>query len=123
LPSGSPGPSGPPGSHAPPPADAPLPRVFLTAREVGQQLGIRKSRVYELAAADLLPVVRMGRRMLFPCHGLDALATAAIERAKTEVLGAGTSYAEARRHAPLPMPRPSGNDSPRSGRPTGRRAA
>ncbi len=55
--------------------------------EVGQQLGIRKSRVYELAAAGLLPVVRLGRRMRFPRCGLDELAAAAIERAKAEVLG------------------------------------
>ena len=65
----------------------PVQRVFLTATEVGQQLGIRKSRVYELAAAGLLPVVRLGRRMRFPRRGLEELATAAIERAKAEVLG------------------------------------
>jgi excisionase family DNA binding protein len=65
------------------------PPIFLTAREVGQQLGIRKSRVYELAAAGLLPVVRLGRRMRFPRRGLEELAAAAIERTKAEVLGAG----------------------------------
>jgi excisionase family DNA binding protein len=57
-------------------------RIFLTAAEVGQELGLKKSRVYELAAAGLLPVVRLGRRMLFPRRGLDALVDTAIERAK-----------------------------------------
>jgi excisionase family DNA binding protein len=55
-------------------------RIFLTATEVGEQLGLKKSRVYELAAAGLLPVVRLGRKMLFPRRGLDALVEAAIER-------------------------------------------
>ncbi|MBI3971454.1 MAG: hypothetical protein HY332_09215 [Chloroflexi bacterium] len=38
--------------------------MFLTAAEVDRELGIRKSRVYELGAGGLLPVVRLGRRML-----------------------------------------------------------
>ena len=57
-------------------------RAFLSAVEVGERLGVRRSRVYELAAAGMLPVVRLGRRMFFPRHGLDALAEQAIERAK-----------------------------------------
>jgi len=61
-------------------------RKFLTAEEVGKQLGLRRSRVYELAAGGLLPVVRLGRRMLFPRHGLDELAQAAIERARAGLL-------------------------------------
>lgn len=40
-------------------------RMFLTAEEVGRRLGLRRSRVYELAAAGRLPVVRLGRRILF----------------------------------------------------------
>ncbi|CAA9291211.1 MAG: hypothetical protein AVDCRST_MAG77-4745 [uncultured Chloroflexi bacterium] len=64
----------------------PATRMFLTAHEVGQQLGIRKSRVYELAATGLLPVVRLGRRMLFPRRGLEQLAQAAINRAVAEAL-------------------------------------
>jgi len=116
-------PPAPPGPHSPLPGAAPLPRVFLTAREVGQQLGIRKSRVYELAAAGLLPVVRMGRRILFPCRGLDALATAAIERARSEVLGVDTSYPAGGGHAPLRAPNSGASDSRRSVRSTGRRAA
>jgi excisionase family DNA binding protein len=57
-------------------------RLFLTATEVGQQLGLGKSRVYALAADGLLPAVRLGRRMWFPRRGLEALADAAIERAE-----------------------------------------
>jgi excisionase family DNA binding protein len=54
-------------------------RLFLTTTEVGQQLGLGKSRVYALAAEGLLPTVRLGRRMWFPRRGLEALADAAIE--------------------------------------------
>ena len=61
-------------------------RLFLTAAEVGRQLGVRKSRVYELAAGGMLPVVRLGRRMLFPRRGLEELADAAIERARAKTL-------------------------------------
>ena len=57
-------------------------RMFLTAAEVGQHLGVRKSRVYELAAGGMLPTVRLGRRILFPRRGLDQLADAAIERSR-----------------------------------------
>jgi excisionase family DNA binding protein len=56
--------------------------MFLTAAEVGHELGIQKSRVYELAAGGMLPVVRLGRRVLFPRRGLEELADAAIERAR-----------------------------------------
>ena len=59
--------------------------MFLTAAEVGQELGLKKSRVYELAAAGLLPVVRLGRRILFPRRGLDALVDTAIERARARL--------------------------------------
>jgi excisionase family DNA binding protein len=54
---------------------------FLSAREVGVQLGLKPSRVYELAHAGALPVVRLGRRMWFPRRGLEALEAAAVERA------------------------------------------
>ena len=69
------------GSGRPPTADA-SERIFLTAAEVGRQLGVRKSRVYELAASGAIPVVRMGRRMLFPRKGLEELADTAIEQAR-----------------------------------------
>jgi excisionase family DNA binding protein len=63
--------------------DSPQPnRLFLTADEVGQQLGLKKSRVYELAAGGQLPVVRLGRRILFPRRGIDTLIDEAIERAR-----------------------------------------
>lgn len=54
--------------------------MFLTAREVGQLMGLKKSRVYELAAAELLPTVRLGRKILFSRRGILALDQAAIDR-------------------------------------------
>lgn len=60
-------------------------RVFLNAAEVGEQLGLRKSRVYELAAQGLLPNVRLGRRIWFPVRGLDALADAAIQESRNRL--------------------------------------
>jgi excisionase family DNA binding protein len=57
-------------------------RLFLSATEIGHQLGLQKSRVYALAAEGLLPTVRLGRRIWFPRRGLEALAEAAIERAR-----------------------------------------
>lgn len=60
-------------------------RMFLTAAEVGRELGIQKSRVYELAAGGMLPVVRLGRRMLFPRRGLEELVEVAIERARANL--------------------------------------
>ena len=77
-------------------SEAPL---FLTAREVGQQLGLKRSRVYELAAAGMLPVVRLGRRMLFPRRGLEELAEAAIARVRADVLDGGSSSQYRRRAA------------------------
>ncbi len=70
--------------------------IFLTVEEVGAQLRVRRSRVYELAASGLLPVVRLGRRMLFPRRGLEALADEAIARARA----AGAEPVEA--SPPLP---------------------
>ena len=67
-------------------ADESNSRVFLNASEVGEQLGLRKSRVYELAAQGLLPNVRLGRRIWFPVRGLDALADAAIQESRNRVL-------------------------------------
>jgi len=55
--------------------------LFLTAADVGTLLNLRKSRVYELAAADMLPVVRLGRKVLFSRGGILAMDQAAIDRA------------------------------------------
>jgi excisionase family DNA binding protein len=60
-------------------------RIFLNAAEVGRQLGLRKSRVYEMAAEGLLPSVRLGRRIWFPALGLDARADAAIEESRNRI--------------------------------------
>jgi excisionase family DNA binding protein len=54
--------------------------LFLNAKQVGQLMGWRKSRVYEAAAAGLIPSVRMGRRYLFPRRGIEALENMAVER-------------------------------------------
>jgi excisionase family DNA binding protein len=63
-------------------------RLFLSATEVSQQLGLCKSRVYALAAEGLLPTVRLGRRIWFPRRGLDALAEHAIETARERLADA-----------------------------------
>jgi len=55
--------------------------LFLSAAEVGALLGLKKSRVYELAAAELLPTVRLGRRVLFSRRGIAAMDQQSIERA------------------------------------------
>jgi hypothetical protein len=60
-------------------------RVFLNAAEVGRQLGLRKSRIYAMAAEGLLPNVRLGRRIWFPIRGLDAMVDAAIEESRRRV--------------------------------------
>jgi excisionase family DNA binding protein len=65
-------------------------RMFLTAEEVGRYLGLRRSRVYELAAGGRLPAVRLGRRILFPRRGLDALVKAAMDRVQPEAPGTGS---------------------------------
>lgn len=65
-------------------------RLFLNATEVGRELGIRKSRVYAMAAEGLLPAVRLGRRVWFPRRGLEALAEAAIERSKDQMAETAT---------------------------------
>ena len=58
-------------------------RLFLTVEEVGRRLGVRRSRVYELAASGLLPVVRLGRRLRFPRRGLESLAEEAMSRTRS----------------------------------------
>jgi excisionase family DNA binding protein len=62
-------------------------RLFLTVEEVGRHLGVRRSRVYELAASGLLPVVRLGRRLRFPRRGLETLADEAISRTRPALPG------------------------------------
>jgi len=56
--------------------------MFLTAAEVGAILRLKKSRVYQLAAAGILPSVRLGeRKILFSRRGLETLDQEAIDRA------------------------------------------
>jgi excisionase family DNA binding protein len=59
-------------------------RRFLTAAEVGALLGLRKSRVYELAAAGALPAVRLGvRKLVFSLRAIEELEREATDRART----------------------------------------
>jgi len=53
----------------------------MSAGEVGKLLELKKSRIYELAAAGHLPTVRLGRRILFSRRGIEELERVAIERA------------------------------------------
>ena len=50
-------------------------RLFLTAAEVGRQLGVRKSRVYALAASGLIPSVRLGPKKLIPLQARELSRT------------------------------------------------
>ena len=56
-------------------------RAFLSASEVGDRLGLKKSRVYQLVQSGDLHVVRLGRRVMFPREGLEELGRAAVQRA------------------------------------------
>jgi excisionase family DNA binding protein len=46
--------------------------ALMTAKQAAQLLRISRSRVYELAQADLLPVVRLGRTVRFSPAALQA---------------------------------------------------
>lgn len=56
---------------------------MLTAAEVGELFGLSPKRVWDQANHGRLPVVRLGRRMFFPRHGIEIMQRAAIERALT----------------------------------------
>jgi hypothetical protein len=73
---------------------------------VGAQLGVGRSRVYELAAGGLLPVFRLGRRLYFPRRGLEALADAAIARASVRLDPADDVVTDRRAWGP-----PTGSDA------------
>lgn len=71
-----------PAADAEKPMDADSPKMFLSAAEVGAILHLKKSRVYQLAAAGILPSIRLGqRKILFSRRGLEALDQKAIDRA------------------------------------------
>jgi Helix-turn-helix domain len=58
-------------------------RLFLSVEEAGLlAFGVKKSRAQQMAAAGLIPTIRLGRRLLVPRKALEALADGAIERAK-----------------------------------------
>ena len=62
--------------------DIPTDPLFLSAADVGKILGLRKSRVYELAASGAVPTIRLSpRRALFSRRGIEPLDQAAVDRA------------------------------------------
>ena len=66
-------------------------REFLTVPEAGALvLGVKSARSYEAAHQGLLPVVRLGKRMLVPRRALEALTDDAIARMRErlELVGA-----------------------------------
>lgn len=56
------------------PQDSPNPRVLLTFRETRDTLGVSDSLLRRLTAEDLVPHVRLGRRVLYPRARILALA-------------------------------------------------
>ena len=49
-----------------------IPKLALTVREAGEALGLSHRSVQDLIAAQALPIVRCGRRVLIPVEGLRA---------------------------------------------------
>jgi excisionase family DNA binding protein len=45
-------------------------KLLLKPEEVGPLIGFGRSKVYELLAADILPSVRVGRRIRVPAEAL-----------------------------------------------------
>ena len=56
-------------------------RQTLTVEEAARVLGIGRGLAYELAREGRIPVVRLGRRVLVPRSGLEAMLRAAIRDA------------------------------------------
>lgn len=50
----------------------PLPKLLLTTKEAGQVLGLGRTKVYELLAANQLPSVQVGGSRRITLHGLVA---------------------------------------------------
>ena len=55
-----------------------VPRTLEDVDWLADQLGIKRSRAYELVAAGLVPCLRLGKRIYIPTRGLTALAERAI---------------------------------------------
>ncbi|MGD0205443.1 MAG: helix-turn-helix domain-containing protein [Dehalococcoidia bacterium] len=47
---------------------------LLRIEDAAAALGIGRSKLYQLLAADLLPVVKIGRRALIPTHAIEEFA-------------------------------------------------
>lgn len=64
-----------------------LANPFLTVPEVARLLGRTPSRCYQLARAGLLPVVRVGGRLVVPRSALEEWVRASGERALAALRG------------------------------------
>lgn len=47
---------------------APLGRLAYRVAEVAQILGVSTDKVYELVRANIIPHIRLGRRIIIPCQ-------------------------------------------------------
>ena len=45
-------------------------KMCLSVTEAAEQLGISRSRAYELVKQRWIPSIKCGRRVLIPCHAL-----------------------------------------------------
>jgi excisionase family DNA binding protein len=55
-------------------------RLTMSVEEAGERLGISRSLAYELVRRGEVPCLRLGRRLVVPVKGLDAM----IERATVD---------------------------------------
>ena len=54
-------------------------RPFLSLEETAQLFGVKYSRAHQMATSGLIPMVRLGRRILVPRKGIEAMIDAALE--------------------------------------------
>ena len=62
-------------------------RQTYTVEQAAQLLGIGRRLAYELARTDQLPVIRLGRRLLIPRTGLEAMLSG--EKGANEIQTSG----------------------------------
>ena len=58
------------------------PKLALTISEAGESLGLSARQIEEMCRAGLLPVARIGRRVLIPVKALSAWLDEQTERAE-----------------------------------------
>jgi excisionase family DNA binding protein len=59
-------------------------KLLLTIPEVGAQLGLGRSKIYQLLGEGILPVVRIGRAVRIPRQALEDLVARLQEQAAAE---------------------------------------